>query len=135
MTKINTMMYISSVMLLLYITMKINSSGKERSHKLLQANCHISLLFMVFFNDVHCILSQYIIVLYIRWIIMLFVFLFLLLLLLLFIFRHFVRFLFIQCIYWRRNVRIFYWSKQNRFRWIYRIKRACLWWCNICSWG
>jgi hypothetical protein len=25
--------------------MKINSSGKERSHKLLQANSHISLLF------------------------------------------------------------------------------------------
>ena len=46
-------MYISSVMLLLYIKMKINSSGKERSHKLLQANCHISLLFMVFFNDVY----------------------------------------------------------------------------------
>ena len=46
-------MYISSVMLLLNITMKINSSGKERSHKLLQANCHISLLFMVFFNDVY----------------------------------------------------------------------------------
>jgi hypothetical protein len=31
--------------------MKINSSGKERSHKLLQANCHISLLFMVFSID------------------------------------------------------------------------------------
>ena len=31
--KINTIMYKSSVMLLLYITMKINSSGKERSHK------------------------------------------------------------------------------------------------------
>ena len=53
MTKINTMIYISSVKLLLYITMKINSSGKERSHKLLQANSHISLLFMVFFNDVY----------------------------------------------------------------------------------
>ena len=53
MTKINTMMYISSVMLLLYIKMKINSSGKERSHKLLQANGHIFLLFMVFFNDVY----------------------------------------------------------------------------------
>ena len=53
MTKINTMMYISSIMLLLFITMKINSSGKERSHKLLQANYHISLLFMVFFNDVY----------------------------------------------------------------------------------
>ena len=32
--------------------MKINSSGKERSHKLLQANYHISLLFMVFFNTI-----------------------------------------------------------------------------------
>ena len=52
-TKINTIMYISSVMLLLYITMKINISGKERSHKLLQENCHISLLFIVFFNDVY----------------------------------------------------------------------------------
>ena len=51
--KINTIMYKSSVMLLLYITMKINSSGKERSHKLLQANCHISLPFMVFFSDVY----------------------------------------------------------------------------------
>ena len=47
------MIYISSVVLLLYITMKINSSGKERSHKLLQANSHISLLFMIFFNDVY----------------------------------------------------------------------------------
>ena len=41
--KINTIMYKSTVMLLLYITMKIKSSGKERSHRLLQANCHISL--------------------------------------------------------------------------------------------
>ena len=31
--KINTIMYKSSVMLLLYITMTINSSGKERNHK------------------------------------------------------------------------------------------------------
>ena len=51
--KINTIIYTSSVMLLLYITMKINSSGKERSHMLLQAICHISLLFMVFFGDVY----------------------------------------------------------------------------------
>ena len=38
--------------------MKINSSGKERSHKLPQANCHISLLFMVFFSDVYCPVHQ-----------------------------------------------------------------------------
>jgi hypothetical protein len=57
---------------------------------------------------------------YISWIMLLFVFHFLLL-----IFRLFVRLLFIQCIYWRRNVLLFYRRKQNRSRWIYRIKRAC----------
>jgi hypothetical protein len=52
--KINIIMHKSSVMLLLYITMKISSFGKERSHKLLQANWHISLLFwltMSYFVD------------------------------------------------------------------------------------
>ena len=37
--------------------MKINSSGKERSHKLLQANCHISLLLwyslMMYIKSIH----------------------------------------------------------------------------------
>ena len=41
--KINTIMYKSSVMLLLYITMKINSSGKKEVISTHQANCHISL--------------------------------------------------------------------------------------------
>ena len=70
------MMYISSVMLLLYITMKINSSGKERSHKLLQAN--VTYLYFLWYSLMMYIKSI-IIVLYISWIILLFVFLFLLL--------------------------------------------------------
>ena len=48
-------------------------------------------------------------------------FVFLFLLLLLFIFRLFVRFLFIQGIYWRKNVRLFYRNKHNRSWWIDRI--------------